>query len=62
VAARVEVYGLASVPAGSCAVVIFNVDVTAFTVSMAAVLVALPAELLTVTVNSSPLSEVAVAA
>jgi hypothetical protein len=41
--------------------VIFNVDVTAFTVSMAAVLVALPAELLTVTVNSSPLSEVTVA-
>ncbi len=39
-------------------VVICNVVVTAFTVSVAALLVALPAELLMVTVKSAPLSEV----
>ncbi len=50
-----------SVPPGSCVVVICNAEPTAFTVSVATVLVALPAELLTVTANSSPLSEVAVA-
>jgi hypothetical protein len=42
-------------------VVICNAEVTAFTLSVAAALVAVPAMLLTATVNSTPLSEVVVA-
>ena len=61
VAASVELYPPATVPAGNCDVEIANVFEAAFTVSVAALLVALPAELLTATVNCAPLSELVVA-
>ena len=50
-----------SVPPGSCVVVICNAEVMLFTVSVAAVLVALPTALLTTTVNCVPPSEITAA-
>jgi hypothetical protein len=57
VAASVELYPPATNPPGSCAVEICKGADAAFTVSVATLLVTLPAELLTTAENCAPLSE-----
>ena len=57
----VALYALPTVPPGNCELVTCKGGMEAFTVRMAALLVTLPAELLTTTVNCSPLSELLVA-
>ena len=60
-AASVALYAPERVAPGSELVVICNVEEAAFTVRVAALLVALPLALLTTTVNCAPLSELVVA-
>ena len=60
-ALSVALYALPTVPPDNCEFVTCKGGMEAFTVRTAALLVTLPAELLTITVNCAPLSEVLVA-